>query len=144
MSDPRDYIVACVVATEVPPLPVGAFTAAMIPPALAAVCDVIANRVASGGTFPSTAVEVVLQKNQFSAVCREDYWIRALAGSWFPSHVAAALAEWQRQRGQTAPNALYYYSPISMVPPGRIPAWAPGRDEVLVEGIDPQYFRFFA
>jgi spore germination cell wall hydrolase CwlJ-like protein len=142
MSAGTDWIVAAVVGTEVPPEPTGTFTAAMIPIALAAVCDVIANRVASG-RFPPNAVEVVLQKNQFSAVCRQDYWQLAMAGVWFPSHLAAALAEWQRPRGLTAPGALYYYSPISMDPPGAKPSWLAGKTEVLVAGLDTNYFRFF-
>jgi len=138
----RDYIVACVIATEVPPLATGTFTNAMIPLAIQAVCDVIQNRAASPG-FPDDPVSVVLQPKQFSAVCREEYWRQAMAGMWFPRHVAMCLGYWQ-----TAPapsmDALWYYSPISMEPPGRVPSWVEGKTEVLIAGLDREYFRFYA
>lgn len=138
----RDYVVACVVATEVPPVPTGTFTADMIPTAIRAVCDVIRNRVADP-RFPKTAVDVVLEPGQFSAVCRQDYWRKAMAGSWFPTHVAGALAAWRELLSPVAPGALWYYSPISMDPPDSAPSWAANRREIVVPGIDPEYFRFF-
>jgi spore germination cell wall hydrolase CwlJ-like protein len=138
-----DYVVAVVVATEVPPESQGAFTAAMIPLALQAVCDVIRNRVAHP-TFPDTAVQVVLQPKQFSAVCREDYWIRAMAGRWFPAHVEHALTVWQADAPRVAGEACWYYSPISMMPAGSQPSWIAGKREVLVPGLDAGYFRFYA
>jgi len=139
----RDYVVAAVISTEVPPIPVGDFTIDMIPAALRAVCDVIRNRVASP-LFPKTPVEVVLQRGQFSAVCQQDYWRNAMAGVWFPAHVAGALAAW---REPTWPHfdarMCWYYSPVSMVPPYREPTWVSGRTEVLIPGLSRDYFRFY-
>jgi cell wall hydrolase len=138
----RDYIVACVVATEVPPTPTAAFTAEMIPLALRAVCDVIRNR-AQDPAFPKTAVEVVLQPNQFSAVCRQDYWRRAMAGTWFPQHVAAALVAWREVLSPVLPAGVcWYYSPVSMEPVDTAPAWIAGKEEVVVDGLSREYFRF--
>jgi spore germination cell wall hydrolase CwlJ-like protein len=143
MSDGTDYVVAVVVATEVPPPgTVAGFTDDMVPVALQAVCDVIRNRVANP-EFPNTAVQVVLQPKQFSAVCREDYWIRAMAGEWEAAHVALALATWQANGTAVAPGACWYYSPISMKPPGSQPSWITGKVEVLVPGLDRWYFRFY-
>ena len=142
MSDGQDWIVACVIATEVPPKSTGGFSAVMIPVAIQAVSDVIRNRAASG-KFPDTAVEVVLQPKQFSAVCREDYWRKAMAGKWFPAHVAKCLAIWQNPGPPVAPGALYYYSPISMVPPMSAPGWAAKLTEVPAAGLDRTYFRFY-
>lgn len=138
----RDYVVAVVIATEVPPLATGTFTVAMIPLAIHAVCDVIRNRVASHG-FPDDPVSVVLQPKQFSAVCREEYWRHAMAGHWFPNHVAACLTAWQYPEPPIAAGALWYYSPVSMDPPGREAPWVPGKTEVLVPGLDREYFRFY-
>lgn len=141
MSGP-DWIVAATIATEIPPRPQGPFTREMIPVAIAAICDVIRNRV-HDPRFPDTAVEVVLQPRQFSAVCREDYWRRAMAGLWEPSHMARCLEEWQHPAEHaTAPGATHYYSPVSMVPPDREPSWIHGMTEVPV-AVDKSYFRFF-
>lgn len=138
----RDYVVACVIATEVPPQPTGTFTAEMILIGIRAVCAVIRNRVAAA--FAEDAVGVVLAPKQFSAVCREDYWRKAMAGRWFPGHVAKCLHEWQHPAPvPIAVGATYYYSPVSMVPPGRVPDWVAGKTEVLVPGLDRQYFRFY-
>ena len=137
-----DYVVACVIATEVPPKPTGEFTAPMIPVAIRAVADVIRNRV-KDSRFPDTAVEVVLQPKQFSAVCREAYWRAAMAGGWFPGHVASCLKIWEANQPPLAIGALYYYSPVTMVPPHRVPSWVAGLDEVLVPGIHRDYFRFY-
>lgn len=141
-----DYVVACTAATEVPPAPVGTFTADMIVPAIKAVCQVIRNRVADA-RFPGTAVEVVLQKNQFSAVCRQDYWVKAMAGLWEPMHVQRCIDVWSSgEYLAVAPGfgALWYYSPASMVPKDSAPAWAATRTEVVPPGnIDREYFRFY-
>jgi hypothetical protein len=138
----RDYLVAVTIATEVPPQPTGTFTREQIPLALRAVGDVIRNR-AESGQFPSTPVEVVLQPKQFSAVCSETYWRRAAAGRWFSEHVDLALAFWQANLPPLAPGALFYYSPISMLPPGSVPGWVTGKTEVTVPGLDRNYFRFY-
>ena len=139
----QDWIVACVVATEVPPKPTGNFTAPMIPLAIRAVCDVIRNRVGDA-RFGDNAVSVVLQPKQFSAVCREPYWRDAMAGKWFPHHVQQCLEVWQdNPTGNVVPGAKWYYSPISMVPRWSEPSWVKGLTEVTVEGLDTAYFRFY-
>lgn len=40
-------------------------------------------------------------------------------------------------------GCTYFYSPISMNPPGSAPAWAKEKTEVTIVGVDPRYFRFY-
>lgn len=137
----QDFLVGAVIATEVPPLPSDAFPLEAIPLAAAAVADVIRNRV---GVFASTAVEVVLEPNQFSAVCREPYWRKAMAGTWFPAHVQRCVAIWQESRLRPAAHAAtYYFSPVSMRPGGSVPGWVAAMDEVFLPDIPTRYFRWF-
>ena len=138
----QDFVVAAVVATEVPPQPTDGFSVDMIPTAIRAVCDVIRNRVMDP-RFPKTPVEVVLQPGQFSAVCRQAYWRKAMAGTWFPAHVAGCLAAWREPVSGLTGGALWYYSPVSMIPPGSAPSWAAGRLEIIVPGVSGDYFRFY-
>lgn len=141
LTDGQDYVVAAVIATEVPPQVKPDFPDTQIALAIEAVAEVIRNRVASP-KFPNTAVQVVLQKNQFSAVCREDYWIKCLAGLWFPTHLSRCLQLWQQSRQPPlVPGALYYYSPVSMNPPMSKPSWWDDTREVK-SPINPDYFRF--
>lgn len=142
MSNYQDWVVAVVIATEVPPKAMGNFFESMIPTAIQAVSDVIRNRVASP-LFPNTPVEVVLQKHQFSAVCSQDYWVRAMAGLWQPSHVDHCLSIWQANNAKVAGDALYYYSPVSMNPPFSQPTWLVGKTEVIVPNLSKDYFRFY-
>lgn len=139
-----DFVVACVVATEVPPTgTVAAFTDDRVALGLRAVCEVIRNRAASG-QFPANPVEVVLQPKQFSAVCSQDYWRRAMAGLWEPAHVQAALDTWQHPAPiALVPRVLWYYSPASMNPPFSEPSWLAGKVEVVVDGLSGDYFRFY-
>lgn len=141
LTDGQDYVVAAVIATEVPPDPKPDFGQTQIALAIEAVAEVIRNRVASP-KFPSTAVQVVLQKNQFSAVCREDYWIKCMAGLWHPDHLSTCLQLWKQSRvPPIVPDAVYYYSPISMNPPMSSPPWWDDAREVK-SPINPKYFRF--
>jgi len=149
MQEAHDWMVAATIATEVPPIeikktrPDGAttnFTREMIEPTIRCVADVIRCRTADPH-FPDTAIAVVLQRNQFSAVCREDYWRRAVSGDWQLQHLRNCLGIWRE--GTSELVALYYYSPISMVPPFREPSWAARLTEVLVDGIDRDYFRWY-
>ncbi len=144
----RDILVAATIATEVPPVHrrdeilgiTYEFTTEMIPLAIAAVADVIAGRVLNH-RFPNDPVAVVLQPKQFSGVGK-DYWIRAISGHWFPQHVGACLDEWHRQRSYEL-GALWYYSPVSMIPPMSSPPWVMRLHEVLVPGLSKDYFRFY-
>ena len=137
-----DYVVAVTVASEVPPVPKGGFTAPMIPLAIRAVCDVMRNRAADP-RFPHTTVEVALQPKQFSCV-GQPYWYHALAGTWFPTHVLRCITAWLNPiLPPVAPGALYYFSPVSMVPLGSVPHWVEGKTLVATPGIDPHYFQFF-
>jgi spore germination cell wall hydrolase CwlJ-like protein len=131
----EDYIVAATIATEVPP------TDSPIEE-MKAVIDVIRNRVKSG-RWGTTALDVVLFPKQFSAVCREAYWRRALTGDWFPRHVEKCLAMWRSSWPDTTDGSLYYYSPISMVPQWSEPSWAANLVNVAVPGVRHDYFRFF-
>jgi len=138
-----DYLVAVTIATEVPPRPTGNFTEPMIDLAIRAVAEVIRNRAADPH-FPDTEAAVVLQARQFSAVCREDYWRRAICGDWFPAHVERCLRIWHEiPIRSVVPGACWYYSPISMVPPFRVPDWAKALVEVPLEGMHADYFRFY-
>lgn len=158
-----EWIVAATIATEVPPAPVQSsaskvpFTQSMILAAQQAVAEVIANRVADP-RFPNTAVNVVLQPKQFSGTLRglasipkRDIWADALAGTWFPTHVQECLLAWRRvlemlrtgQDRRLVPGALWYYSPVSMEPPFRVPDWAPPKTAVPCEIIASDYFRFY-
>lgn len=152
---------AVTIASEVPPIPrksphsADEFTQTMIDLSIRAVAEVIANRAASP-KFPSTPLGVVLQPKQFSGVLRglsvsstghRDYWVDAVTGNWFPNHVSKCLHEWRRlRRGNTVavvPGALYYYSPVGMLPPHRVPSWVAELEPVDSPGIAPDYFRFF-
>lgn len=162
----EEWLVAATIATEVPPAPVHSsasattFTAPMIIAAQQAVAEVIANRVAHP-SFPKTAVGVVLQPKQFSAVMRglsaaalghRDIWADAVAGLWFLPHVEECLAAWRRVQETRRTNhgvalvgaALWYYSPVSMNPPTRVPDWAASKKPVACPQIASDYFRFFA
>lgn len=144
LEEGKALIVAAVVATEVPPPGTSALNDAQVALARQAVCNVIRAR-ATSPTFPNDPVLVVLQPLQFSAVCREDYWRKALAGQWFPEHVLACLQEWNNlPPSPVAAGATYYYSPVSMQPPGRVPAWVAGKTEVLVPGLPRYFFRFYS
>lgn len=141
-----DWIIAATIATEVPPVPRDSFSAGMILQAIECVAEVIRNRVRTPG-FPKTAVEVVLQPHQFSAVRLGDdagnYWVHALAGLWQPQHVQRCLQIWQESASPLVPGVLWYYSPISMVPKDSEPHWLAGKEEVLVPGIDREWFRWY-
>jgi len=134
MTDHRLYIVASVVATEVPPdSPIEEFMA---------VIDVIRNR-AKRTQEVGDLVMAVLAKNQFSAVCREDYWRRAMAGYWQPAHVQKCLDLVTQDWPDTTDGANYYYSPISMVPQWSAPSWAAKFEGKTIPGVRPDYFKFF-
>lgn len=135
------WTVAAVVATEVPPQAKPDFGDDQIALAIRCVLDVMKNRAALG-TWGDTLVEVVLAPKQFSAVCREDYWIKAMAGKWCPSHVQRCFQEVVLDRPAQI-DATYYYSPVSMKPPGAVPGWAASKTEVLVPGLSTTYFRFY-
>ena len=40
-------------------------------------------------------------------------------------------------------GCTYFYSPVSMNPPGRVPGWVSGKTEVRINGVNPSYFRFY-
>jgi len=165
-ANAEEWIVACTIATEVPPSPVQSsgskemFTAAMILVAQQAVAEVIANRLANPA-FPKTAAGVVLQPKQFSGTLRglsvtkgKDYWVDAITGNWFPQHVAECLQAWRRVQemirtghdGRVVPGALYYYSPVTMSPPFRVPDWVSAptpKQSIPCERISADYFRFY-
>lgn len=126
------HIVAVVVATEVPPDSPDA--------EIRAVIDVMRNRAKARAL---SLVEVVLQPKQFSAVCSQDYWRRAMAGKWQPLHVARCYGWVQRDWVDTTDHSTHYFSPISMEPAGRVPDWIKDMNEVNVSGVRAGYFRFF-
>lgn len=151
----EECLVAATIATEVPPRPVGAFTAEMIPLAVRAVAEVIANR-AQSQQFPRSPLGVVLQPKQFSGVMRgvtavqlghRDIWLDAVTGAWMPDHVARCLSEWRRlarmPEQRLVPGALFYYSPIGMIPKGRVPGWVADLTPVPLAGVSEDFFRFY-
>jgi len=140
-QDGKDWAVAVVIATEVPPPGSSALTPDEIQLAIGAVCNVIRAR-AQDPRFPNDPVLVVLEPKQFSGV-GQDYWQRAMAGHWFPDHVWACLTQWRGAPAPAAEGALWYYSPISMNPPYSAPGWVAGKTEVVVEGLPQGFFRFY-
>lgn len=128
------YIVGVVVATEVPPdAPIEEFKA---------VIDVMRNRAKRSNNI-GDLVSVVLAKNQFSAVCREDYWRKAMAGKWLPQHVDKCVELVKQSWEDTTDGATYYYSPVSMIPKWSAPAWAERFIEKEVKGVRKEFFRFY-
>lgn len=156
----EEWLVAATVATEVPANDINnqyssaTFTKTMIDPSIRAVCEVIRNRT-EHSSFPNSALEVVLQPVQFSAVMRglstaalghRDIWRDAVAGEWAPEHVERCLRMWRTVRDtsvQLVPGVLWYYSPVSMRPPHREPTWAASKHEVIVPNIAVDYFRWY-
>ncbi len=145
----HDWLVAVMMATEVPSAPQGSFTAAMIPLALRGVAEVVRNRARRGTFGGPLPVDVVMAKNQFSAVCREQYWRDALAGRWGGRQIERALATWKSLETTlvgpdvVGPDVTHYYSPISMIPKWSAPSWAAAMTEIVVPQINPQYFRWY-
>ena len=151
-STSSDYLLACVVATEVPPNPIDSpgkppFTIEMRDKAIRAVIDVIANRVSSD-KFPLTEVQVLLQRKAFSGVylsqvSGEDFWVRAVAGKWFPEHVERCYNVWKDETWEDITGGCtYYFSPISMNPPMSEPDWWANLSEMVIPGLSGEYFRF--
>ena len=131
------YDVAVVVATEVPPYsdtPIEEYKA---------VIDIVRNRV-KHPKYPDTLLQVVWQKNQFSAVFREPYWLKATEGKWFAHHVEKCMALLQSEWPDTTDGATMYYSPISMKPVNSKPQWDfTNLEEVDVDGVRKDHFRFY-
>jgi hypothetical protein len=122
------------------------------------IAQVIYNRVRSP-RYPDTAVEVILQPMQFSAfnqyrrdlakraiwkACafRQDEILLAYAID-HAARMVEADAEGQRISADITPNTYHYWSPVSMVPKGRQPAWVSSASWLYTpEGIDPNRFVF--
>lgn len=130
--------------------------------------QVIYNRVASN-RYPDTLEGVILQRSQFSAF---NLWTKASAppaDTWnavagrvciqvggalllaYAIDAAARMdelmsdeaAEVRRISFDITPETLHYWSPVSMVPKGRKPAWAPSASRIYsAPGIDPERFQF--
>ena len=140
-------LIAATIASEVPPPGTTKFTPDQIALARLLVAEVISHR-AKTNRWGVNAYDVITARLQFSAVLREEYWFKAVLGEWFPGHVDACEAAWEKV---SAPGysyvlptfALNYYSPISMKPAGAVPPWVKGLIEVPVPGLDPDYFRFY-
>ena len=49
------------------------------------------------------------------------------------------LPEWRLPLG---PRVLHYFSPVSMVPRGRVPGWAESMRQFTPAGVDPERFVF--
>lgn len=129
------------------------------------IATVIQNRVRSK-RYPDTFVEVILQRSQFSAfnevtksgklsgtsifdlVARRV--TKAPGGPLLLAHaidhaakMIEADADGHRISDLVSLETLHYWSPVSMVPKGRKPAWAPTASRLYTpEGIDPQRFVF--
>lgn len=118
------------------------------------IAQVIENRLKSG-RWGKTLRDVILAPMQFSAfnpftgkppdphlgsaamfaamARREDtlMLMRASRGEWF--------GPW----AGITPSTTHYYSPVSMVPTGRKPAWAASASRLYTpDGVDPQRFVF--
>jgi hypothetical protein len=130
------------------------------------IAQVIYNRV-DAKRFPDTVEEVILQPMQFSAFNgytkspeqrliwqsrRETYRHRALLQDQillaYAIDTAARVEEEAHDQGQRISDEItsetyHYWSPVSMVPKGRRPAWAPSASRLYTpEGVDPERFVF--
>lgn len=123
------------------------------------IAQVIENRLKSG-RWGSTLRDVILSPMQFSAfndVSRKlssmTYtvaWNSVASGQPRLLLVVAARGDWFKAWTGTipaesgiSPATTHYYSPVSMVPAGRKPAWAASASRLYTpDGIDPQRFIF--
>lgn len=118
------------------------------------IAQVINNRVDSG-RWGNTLREVILSPMQFSAfnsVSRQlstmsytDAWLKVAGGLGISrlQLMHAARSDWEPLWTPITPATTHYYSPVSMVPPGRKPAWAASASRLYTpDGVDPQRFVF--
>ena len=117
---------------------------------------VVRNRVEARG-FRKTYAGVVRQPDQFS------YWNATAQLSDEEAYAAAKsdtrritpllknaeeYARWilaaPRAEAPVSADTFYFYSPRSMLPPGRMPAWFKKLYRFVPPGIDPWYFIFGA
>jgi hypothetical protein len=136
-----------------------------------AVLQVILNRVASP-RYPDTIEEVILQRKQFSRfnpwttvkkwspdkvahvyreLVRADVFHQKIDPLLLVYAQDCRVEEAGRYQERTpwrvvsdvSPDTLHYYSPVSMVPKGSAPAWAPTAKRLYTPpGIDPERFVF--
>lgn len=131
------------------------------------IAQVIQNRVRSP-RYPDTFPDVILQRSQFSAfnvatskgfdASVQDTWpwvfrqvvksakVDALLLAYAIDHASQMIAydeNDQRLSDLITPQTFHYWSPVSMKPAGRAPAWAPQAYRIYTpEGFDPERFRF--
>jgi hypothetical protein len=122
------------------------------------IAAVIQNRVRSK-RYPDDWVGVILQRSQFSAfnafrqkgaslfrAMMTTLRIDPLMMAYAIDHAALMLerdGDGHRISDLISPQTMHYFSPISMVPKGKAPAWAPSASRLYTpEGFDPQRFVF--
>lgn len=113
---------------------------------------VIRRRVESR-VYPNSYPEVITQPYQFSHFNKylhihhdEMLFAEVLKDLRKDISAATECAAWvidaPEWRLPFSPRVLHYFSPVSMVPPGRIPSWAHGMRQFTPAGVDPYRFVF--
>ena len=130
----QNYIVAVTIASEVGPQGTEAERRA--------VASVIHNRATRRN---ATFLKIVMEPRQFSGV-GHDYWLRYLAGTSMEAVVKQCYEswEWVLENGPVLPETVrWYYSPISMDPPFRVPHWARNLTYYPVPSVHEDRFKFY-
>ena len=115
---------------------------------------VIRNRVDLKFLGDSTYHEVVTSRNQFSAYnrgykFRYTYLVKSFKNLKKDSlgrealRISYNVINADSSDRPFSINTLYFYSPISMIPPGRVPYWVRGKREVTPKDLDRWRFRFY-
>ena len=133
-------------------------TGGLAEPYKEAVAHVINNRVGTstvnGKSTRESITDVISEPAQFSGYKNDMYneamgyflrgeKVNAYNKAAMKSCMSVVIKIYDEKAADTTNGALFFYSPRSMNPPGRQPAWARERTEVTIEGIDPWYFKFY-
>lgn len=123
-----------------------------------AVANVIKNRVGtstvSGKGTRNTIHDVVSEPAQFSSYGNKwykeaiTYYTTGMVENEYDRMVLketmqAIIPIFSGEEADITCGCTFFYSPVSMVPKGRVPEWVNGKTEVTIDGVDPRYFRFF-
>ena len=123
-----------------------------------AVAHVINNRVGTatvnGKGTRNTIMDVVSEPAQFSSY--ENVWYNealtyyttGMVENEYDRRVLKECMEvvipiYEGEATDITEGCTYFYSPISMDPPGSQPSWVSGKTEVVINGVNPKYFRFY-
>ncbi len=123
-----------------------------------AVANVIMNRVGTtsvdGKFVLNTVDDVVSEPYQFSCYGNKwyneaiTYYTTGIVENEYDRRVLRRTMDivipiYEGVKEDITLGCTYFYSPISMVPPGREPNWAKEKTEVMIDGINAWHFRFY-